>query len=170
MKVIVAKYFLPIVLLFVFLEGEAQDYQRAIKLKPLSGLGVSYKKLTGFENGYELIFTKIPHGYNFTALRIFQEPAFPFKSDKWFVCYGFGSHISAYRSYSMYNPFKPFDPARKYNRSFVSAGIDGCVGLEYRFLKHPLTLNIDYNPNFEFMGPDYFRINHYITLGIAVVF
>lgn len=170
MKVISIKFILLLTLLFLFSITEAQDYNHSVKVKPLSGFGVSYKRLTDFEKGYEFVFAKNRNGYNLTVLRVFQQPAFPHKSDKWFVCYGFGTHVSTYDSYSVYNPFRPFDPARKYNRSFVAPGFDGCSGLEYRFLKHPFTLNIDYNLNFEFMGPDYFRVNNYITLGIAVVF
>lgn len=170
MKVFTSTYVLAVLLFFMVSGLQAQDYKRAVKIKPFGEFGVSYKKLTGFERGYELILTSIPHGYSFTALRIYQEPAFPLRSDKWFVCYGFGTHISGYRSYSIYNPFRPFDSASRYNRNFVSVGFDGCAGLEYRFLKHPLTINVDYLPNFEFLGPDYFRVNHYITLGFAVVF
>ncbi len=168
MKLKNVRYILPVLMLFVFLKIQAQDYQQAIKIIPFSG--VAYKKLTGFEKGYEISFNKITHGYKLTGLRVYQEPAFPRKSDKWFVCYGFGSHVSLYESYSIYNPFRPFDPARRYSRSFVSCGLDGYVGLEYRFLKHPFTINIDYIPNFEFMGPDYFRVNNYINIGLAVVF
>jgi hypothetical protein len=164
------KYILGIVLLLFICKAEAQDYTHSIKLRNLSGLGVSYKKLTGFEKGYELIATNIPNGYNLTALRVFQQAAVPKKSDKWFFCYGYGTHFSAYNSYSITNPFKPFDPPRNYQHAFVSAGFDGYAGLEYRFLKYPFTLNIDYNPNFEFFGPDYFRVNHYLSFGVAVVF
>lgn len=171
MRVPVTKYiFTIIVLLFVIFSAGAQDYKYSIKIKPPAQFGISYKWLNGFEKGYELMLGKISNGYNFTVLRVYQNPAFPRISDKWFICYGFGSHVSAYDSYSIDNPFKPFDSSNNYKRSFISVGFDGYAGLEYRFLKHPFTLNIDYIPNFEALGPNYFRVNCYLTFGLAVVF
>jgi hypothetical protein len=166
-------YFKSYLLFFLFLvvvSAHSQDYERAIKVKGFPGLGVSYKHLTAFERGYELTLHTTEEWDSFTYMRIFQLPAFPIISDKWFLCYGYGSHVSLYRSYAIYNPFKPFDAPRKYNRPFVSMGFDGLIGFEYRMLKNPFVFSVDINTNFEFFGPNYFRVNNFSTVGIAYVF
>ena len=148
----------------------AQDYEQVIKGKTGAFWGGSYKYLTEFESGYELLFHSNKNGFNVTGLRVYQQPAFPERSSKWFLCYGFGSHASFYNKYSIYNPFEPFDPPRVHNKEFVSIGFDGYAGLEYRFLKHPFILSIDFIPNFEVFGPDYFRVNtNNLCLGLAYV-
>jgi hypothetical protein len=164
------RYITIICILFFFIPVKSQDYEKAIKINAFPGFGVSYKHLTGFENGYELKFHSFSNYNAITALRIFQTPAWPRVSDKWFLIYGYGSHLSLYNSYSIYNPFKPFDPPRKVNRNFLSAGFDGLAGFEYRFLKYPFNISFDINANFEFFGPDYFRVNIYNTVGFAYVF
>jgi hypothetical protein len=149
-----------------------QDYNHAVKLKILGHYwGASYKYLTEFEKGYEVLFHSNSQGINVTGLRVFQKPAFPIKSDKWFFCYGYGVHTSFYDHYEVYNPFTPFDPPRRFEKNFVSMGLDGYAGLEYRFLKHPFIVSIDFIPNFEFFGPDYFRVNtNNLCFGLAYYF
>ncbi|GAO28603.1 hypothetical protein [Geofilum rubicundum] len=170
MRLIFFKYSVFFVLFLVVGTARSQDYEKAIKVKGFSGLGVSYKHLTGFEKGYEVGIHTADDWESLSFLRIFQRPAFPKISDKWFLCYGYGTHVSFYRSYSVYNPFKPFDAPRTYNRTFISPGFDGVVGFEYRMLKNPFLISFDINANFEIFGPDYFRVNAYNTVGLAYVF
>lgn len=149
----------------------AQDYQNAIKLKPFNGPTISYKMMTEFEKGYEIILSRPSHGYAITGLRLYHTPLVPKKSSKWFVYYGFGAHVALYHQYKAQNPFRLFDPPRTYSRMFGTFGLDGCVGLEYRFLKHPFVLSMDMIPNFEVFGPEYFRVNFESgSMGIAYVF
>jgi len=150
---------------------QAQDYKQAIKLKGLSPWGISYKILTGFENGYEVSYLNLHNAISATALRIFQEPLAPKLSSKWFLCYGFGAHASLYNSYTTYNPYTPFDKPQHYDKTYVAMGADGYVGIEYRFLKHPFIVSADFVPNFEFFGPNYFKVNmNNLCGGIAYVF
>ncbi|MBN2166450.1 MAG: hypothetical protein JW717_09260 [Marinilabiliaceae bacterium] len=151
--------FVIIMLLFSGLKLFSQDYKEVVKLKAGDLWGVSFKCLTDFETGYEVLFHSNDLGISFTALRIFQTPAFPEKSSKWFFCYGYGTHISLYHHYEIYNPFTPYNDALEYKKTFGSLGIDGYAGFEYRFLKHPFVLSIDIIPNIEFFGPNYFRVN-----------
>jgi hypothetical protein len=170
MKSILLVPMLLIVMLSAGFQCVAQDYKHAVKIKGFP-LGASYKWLTGFENGYEIAYHTLDNGRNITGLRVYNTPVLPRKSDRWFFSYGYGTHVSLYNSYSIYNPFKPFDPPRSYDKNFVSIGCDGYVGLEYRILKHPFFVSIDFIPNFEFFGPDYFRVNtDNFTVGMAYVF
>jgi hypothetical protein len=172
MKTKFTKYLLVLLLAQCTYNLSAQDYNQAIKLKLLgSHWGVTYKYLTEFESGYEVMFQSGSQGFNVTGLRVYQMPAFPERSSKWFFCYGFGGHAAFYDNYEIYNPFTPFDPPIKYHNDFVSLGMDGYAGLEYRFLKHPFVLSIDFIPNFEFFGPGYFRVNaNNLCFGVAYAF
>lgn len=158
-------------MMFVSVGAKAQDYAHAIKLKGFLPMGVSYKYLNGFEKGYEAVYQNLDHGHSLTALRIMQTPAFPKLSDKWFVCYGYGAHVSLYTQHRRRNPFRMFAPPYVSHRTFVSTGLDGYVGIEYRVLKHPFVISADFIPNFEFFGPDFFRVNvGSTTVGLAYVF
>ncbi len=166
------RLYLTIVLSLVLLPSLAwsQDYQQTVKLSNGKYWGVSTKYLTSFESGYEGHFQWNSNEVRSTLIRLYQTPAFPERSSKWFFCYGYGAHVAWYHKYSIYNIFTPFDPPRKHLKHFLSVGADAYIGLEYRFLKHPFVLSFDLMPNFEFFGPRYFRINsNSVALGIAYV-
>jgi hypothetical protein len=165
------KYIAALSLILFATQAFAQDYKRAIKLKASPIWGVSYKVLTGFEKGYEVAFSNTSCNTSLTGLRIYQEPVFPKLSSKWFVCYGYGTHLALNYNYKTYNPFAPFDSPQQYNRTYISGGLDGYIGLEYRFLKHPFIISADLIPYFEFFGPDYFRVSTgRLSLGMAYTF
>jgi hypothetical protein len=170
MRFLLIKLNVFIVIFLIGCSAYSQDYERAIKVKGFPGWGVSYKHLTGFERGYELSIHTTDDWDYFSIIRFFQMPAFPKISNQWFFSYGYGTHVSLYRSYSVYNPFTPFDAPRQYNRNFLSPGFDGVLGFEYRMLKNPFLISFDINANFEILGPNYFRINSFNTIGVAYVF
>lgn len=66
---------------------------------------------------------------------------------KWFV--GPGVHIAFYNDKN----YKYDD--RRYGASYTTAGIDGIIGLDYKFNKIPLNLSIDWQPSFEFGNERY---------------
>ncbi|MGQ1948278.1 hypothetical protein ACT3CD_14375 [Geofilum sp. OHC36d9] len=161
---------ITITMLLMTLNSHAQDYENAIKLQTLSGFGISYKYLTGFENGIEVSYN-INKDYNkLTLLRVFQEPAIPHLSNKLFATYGYGAHITWYDQYRIRNPFTPFNKGVKVTKDFFSPGFDGQIGLEYRILKIPLVIFTELNGSFGFFGPDYFRADLHITGGVGYVF
>jgi hypothetical protein len=160
-------YMLIAILTIIGSSANGQDYERAFKVK---GNGFSFKQLTSFEKGFEITIHTVDEMDSFIFMRIFQRPAFPRISDKWFVCYGYGAHVAFYDSYSISNPFKPLAAPRQYNRSFMSPGFDGLIAFEYRFLKNPFVISVELNPNFEFFGPNYFSVNAYNTMALAFVF
>lgn len=171
MKSMIQRYLTIVAFIIITISVKAQDYNQAFKLKGFSPWGISYKILTGFENGYEFSYQKLRNSHSLTSLRIYQEPLVPKLSSKWFLCYGFGAHATLYNAYSTYNPFTPFDKAHHYDKTFVAMGLDGYAGIEYRFLKHPFIVSADIIPNFEFFGPNFFKVNmNSFCTGIAYVF
>lgn len=167
----IAYIFLTLLLAATGLAAQAQDYKNAVKVKGFAPMGVSYKHLTGFENGYELVYQTFDNGQSVTGLRVFQKPAMPKNTDRLFFCYGYGAHNSFYRSYQRRNPFRLFEEVPKRKHSYVAVGFDGYLGLEYRMLRNPLVFSIDMIPYFEYFGPNYFKVDvGRITAGAAFVF
>ncbi len=151
-----------ITILFITMLGittQAQDYNNAFKLSSGTFWGVSYKKMFHQTSGFQTSFQIKSHEYQLTALRIFHEPAFPASSSQWFVGYGYGSHLSYKTEISAWNAFRPLAPSNSYKGNFISPGFDGYAALEYRFLKFPFVMAVEYMPNFEFLGPHFFRVN-----------
>ena len=69
------------------------------------------------------------------------------KGLKWFV--GPGVHVAFYNNKNYKND------DRRYGGSYVTAGVDGIIGLDYKFSKIPLNLSIDWQPYFEFGADRY---------------
>ena len=59
---------------------------------------------------------------------------------KWYV--GPGAHVSFYND-------KQFDGYRN-ETSYAAVGLDGVIGLDYKFNKIPLNLSADWQPSFDF--------------------
>lgn len=66
---------------------------------------------------------------------------------KWFV--GPGVHIAFYNDKNY-----RYDD-RRYGGRYTTAGLDGIIGLDYKFNKIPLNLSIDWQPSFEFGNERY---------------
>jgi hypothetical protein len=63
---------------------------------------------------------------------------------KWYV--GPGAHVGFYNSKAYYSgPFKD-----KYVDGGTSVGVDGVLGLDYKFKGAPINMSIDWQPSFEF--------------------
>src|SRR5690554_7268161 len=90
MKISKLKYIATLLPMAQLASVHSQDYKKSVKIRPVDNYGLSFKQLTGFENGYEISLSKIEYGYRLGALRVFQKPAWPLKSDKLFFCYGYG--------------------------------------------------------------------------------
>jgi len=155
-----SKYHIILLIAILASSGiKAQDYKHSAQLSFGHYWGFAYKHMFNQENG---AMARLQYGENsilITGLRVFHKPAFPDKSSQWFINYGFGLHMAYRTKIESRNLFRPFAPAIIHEGHFVSPGIDGLIGMEYRFLKYPFTLSGDFNPNFEFFGPGYFRLN-----------
>jgi len=159
MKIFKYKIIFVVLTAFIAMKTSAQDYHSAIRLSSGTYWGASYKKMLTQDNGVMLNLQAGQKTLQLAALRIFHTPAFPSSSSKWFLGYGYGAHIAYHREIKSHNFFRPFAPPHVYKGHYVSPGIDGLISLEYRFLKYPFTLSGDFMPNFEFFGPEYFRMN-----------
>ncbi len=65
---------------------------------------------------------------------------------KWYV--GPGAHIGFYND-------KYYNDVRDGKGSYLSAGLDGVIGLDYKFNNIPLNLSVDWQPSFDFGNERY---------------
>ncbi|MCU4175483.1 hypothetical protein [Carboxylicivirga sp. N1Y90] len=159
------------VISLVTLKLSAQDYNNAVRVSTGEYWGVSYKRLFNQKNGAMGRFQVNNKGAQLTGLRLFHTPAFPATSSQWFFAYGYGVHFAYRTKIDSRNLFTPFAPPIVNTGHFFSPGVDGYLSLEYRFLKVPFVLSADYMPNFEFFGPNFFRLNmNNFTVSAAFTF
>ncbi len=126
------------ILLLINLTARSQDYDLGIGIKAGMAPGVSVKYFPTTDKAIEGIATFRWGGVNVTGLAEFHLPIFDTKGMNFY--YGGGIHLGVWDSGKAID--KP-DTGSKFN-----FGIDGIVGLEYAFPKFPLSLGLDWKPNF----------------------
>ncbi len=171
MKTIITKSILIICLASLSSTVKSQDYNNLVAFRWGVYTGFMAKKLLPNESAFAAQIGFRDRGIVISGYRMFHELAFPHKSYKFFLYYGYGIHFRYYTEYTLHNPFKPWRPESSYQGNYVAAGLDGILGLEYRFLKYPFVISGDISPNFEFGGANVFRVNmDMISIGLAYTF
>ncbi|MDP4264464.1 MAG: hypothetical protein Q8941_18185 [Bacteroidota bacterium] len=153
------KVFVSVTALFIVLVSHAQshsasgyEYRTALGVKVWDGGGISLKHFFDEKNAGELIGYFWSHGFRFTGLYEIHGDITGAAGLKWYV--GPGAHIGVYND--------------KYGGGgFI--GIDGVIGLDYKFNSAPINLSLDWQPSFEF-GTDRGFIGSWGGLGIRYTF
>jgi hypothetical protein len=103
-------------------------------------------------------------GMTITILKEYFKPALSQISGNLFFMYGFGAHVG-YRNMDHYEVFN-----RTYRldewRFTPLLGIDGLVGVEYRFPEFPALISLDMRPYFEYSTIQIFSI-YLQSIGIS---
>ncbi|WP_143774420.1 hypothetical protein [Niastella vici] len=99
------------------------------------------------------------HGFRFTGLYEFHGDINSAPGLKWYV--GPGAHIGWYNNGYWYHD-------HYYDDGAASFGIDGVLGLDYKFRGAPIAMSLDINPYFEFLHHPY--ANVWGGLGIKFTF
>ncbi|MCT4644660.1 MAG: hypothetical protein N4A74_06700 [Carboxylicivirga sp.] len=133
-----------LLLLIYSINGQAQDYKNAARVSFGHYWGVAFKHMFTQESGTMGNFQLGENSLVVSGFRVFHKPAFPETSSQWFLTYGYGLHLAYRTKIRSRNAFRPFAPAIVHEGNFISPGIDGYVGLEYRFLKYPFTISGDF--------------------------
>ncbi|ALI98420.1 hypothetical protein [Rufibacter tibetensis] len=96
-------------------------------------------------------------GFQLTGLLEQHAVAFGIQGLQWF--YGAGGHVGIFRGRYYHKPSsKHYEDS--YNKTLVTLGVDGIVGLEYQITEIPISVGIDFKPFFEvnrdglFLYPD----------------
>lgn len=130
----------------------SSSYKNALGVKVWDGGGISFKHFGNSNNAVELIGYFWNQGTRITGLYEIHAPISGASGLQWYI--GPGAHIGFYNS--------------KYgDRSF--AGIDGVLGLDYKFKGAPINMSIDWQPSFEF-GDNRGFVGSWGGLGIRYTF
>ena len=139
-KIIMRKIVLLAVVVFLTAISQAQNsstnsssYKNALGVKVLDGGGITFKHFVSGNNALEFIGYFWNRGTRITGLYEIHGPISGASGLKWYI--GPGAHIGFYNT--------------KYgDGSFV--GLDGVLGLDYKFKGAPINMSIDWQPSFEF--------------------
>ena len=134
------KVLVTLTILFITATVQAQSksansstYTTALGVKVWDGGGISLKHFFNPNNAGELIAYFYRNGVRFTGLYEIHGPINGAQGLRWYI--GPGAHIGFYNS--------------KYgDGAFV--GIDGVLGLDYKFSGAPINISLDWQPSFEF--------------------
>ena len=134
------KFVLAVFVLFVTVAVQGQSkstnsssYTTALGVKVWDGGGITLKHFFNDRNAGELIGYFWRNGVRFTGLYEIHGDFADARGLKWYI--GPGAHIGFYNS--------------KYGDGSF-AGIDGVLGLDYKFNGAPINMSIDWQPSFEF--------------------
>jgi hypothetical protein len=114
-------------------------YNSAIGAKISTGLAFTYKKFITGKNALEGQAMFFREGIRFAGLYEFHFNIEGVDGLSWYV--GPGAHVGFW---------KP-EYKNKYNSS-VDLGVDGVLGLDYKFRDLPLNLSLDWQPGFSVLG------------------
>ncbi|MEP7142154.1 MAG: hypothetical protein ABI707_04750 [Ferruginibacter sp.] len=121
----------------------SSDYTTAIGVKLYPGTGGGAVTLKHFINkgaALEALGSFWDRGTRATGLYEFHWDIKGAPGLKWYV--GPGVHLGFYND-KYYNN-------NRFGGSYVGIGVDGVIGLDYKFNKIPLNLSADWQPSFEF--------------------
>jgi hypothetical protein len=129
--------------LFVSVASFAQEestiqYNTAIGVKISGGVALSFKKFVKPTHAIEAQGMWFNEGVRFTALYEFHQPT-SIAGLSWYV--GPGAHVGFWKKSSRV----------EYN-SRADVGIDGVLGLDYKFNGIPLNISLDWQPGYSFLG------------------
>jgi hypothetical protein len=134
----------------------SSTYKNALGVKVWDGGGISYKHFFKGNNAGELIGYFWNRGFRITGLYEIHGNFADAPGLKWYI--GPGAHIGFY------------DYVRKNNRiEGTYIGVDGVLGLDYKFKGAPINISLDWQPSFEF-GEFVGFINYWGGLGIRYTF
>lgn len=108
--------------------AEGPDYKTAIGAKLWTGGGISVKTFIKDNNALEFIGYFDRYGTRITGLYEIHGNLSSEGALKWYV--GPGAHVGLYKG-------------------ITAVGIDGVVGVDYKFTNMPLNLALDWQPSFE---------------------
>ncbi|MDN5201732.1 hypothetical protein QQ008_10175 [Fulvivirgaceae bacterium BMA10] len=162
------KQLLPLLLLLISLSVQAQYYENAAGLRLGGTSGITYKRFVTESVAYQVLLSGRNDGIQFTALKeIYIQTNL---SKNLFIYYGGGAHLG-FEKYTqvnnninttIINNNQIFETRTRVNPTYFSMGLDGIVGLEYRFMA-PVTLGFDVKPTFSFIGMRFTQLRFWDT-------
>jgi hypothetical protein len=125
------------ILLIVSAANSQTYYKNALGVKVWDGAGISYKHFFNDKHAGELIGYFYRHGFRLTGLYEIHGQIANADGLQWYI--GPGAHIGFY-NYE--------DHGVDVDGTYF--GIDGVIGLDYKFNGAPINISLDWQPSFEF--------------------
>jgi len=129
-----------------FAQAEGSSYETAVGLKFWPG-ALTVKHFIQDDRALEGLLNFWDGGFRLTGLYEFHGDINGAPGLKWYV--GPGAHLGWYNGYGYHGYY--------YNSGALSIGVDGVLGLEYKFEGAPIAISADINPYIEFNHP-YFDV------------
>jgi hypothetical protein len=127
-------------------------YTTALGVKVWDGGGISFKHFVNGNNAVELIGYFWNQGMRITGLYEIHGPINGATGLQWYI--GPGAHVGFYNT-------------KNGDGAFI--GIDGVLGLDYKFNGAPINVSLDWQPSFEF-GDGHGFVGSWGGLGIRYTF
>jgi hypothetical protein len=132
------------------------DYKTALGVKVWDGGGISLKHFLTDRHAGELIGYFWSPGFRLTGLYEIHGPINGAPGLQWYI--GPGIHVGSYNNHHVHS-----------HAGHASIGIDGVIGLDYKFNGAPINISLDWQPSFEFATGHGF-IGNWGGLGIRYTF
>jgi hypothetical protein len=136
--------------------ANSPNYKTALGVKVWDGGGISLKHFFAGNNAGEFIGYFWSRGFRLTGLYEIHGNIAGAPGLKWYI--GPGAHIGFYDYYK--------GPNRIHGTYF---GVDGVLGLDYKFNSAPINISLDWQPSFEF-GDYVGFVGNWGGLGIRYTF
>jgi hypothetical protein len=137
--------------------SNANTYSRAFGVKMYPG-ALTYKKFNKQNIATEAIGYFNLDGFSLTMLKEFHTPVIDVENLSWY--YGYGAHLGIWSDEWKKNNVKT-------GNSNIAVGLDGIIGLDYKFNNVPFNFSIDWQPSFSIIQ-SYF--NNQGGIGIRYTF
>jgi hypothetical protein len=159
------KIILPALCLLSCAICNAQNYTRETGIRAGDNISGTYRMYIKDDQAFEGMFFLGRHGATFTILKEHFQPVLGQISENLFFEYGYGAH-AGFRYQDHYTVLQ-----RTYDmgdfRTTPVLGLDGLVGLEYRFPDLPFLISLDVKPYFEYSTIQIFSL-YLKSIGISI--
>lgn len=135
----------------------SQNYTQDAGIRVGEGFMVSYRHFFKDDYAVEIIGGFRDRGMRITGLKEYFRPVLTHRSDNFRFVYGYGVHTG----FTYTNSHRFLHREFKYEEWKASPifGVDGLVGIEYRFPDMPLVVSADMKPFFEYSLYRYFKLD-----------
>jgi hypothetical protein len=144
------KIFLAGIIIFIAFAAKAQtmgyDYKTALGVKFYPG-AISLKSFIRDNKALEGLAYIYADGVRFTGLYEIYGDINGAPGLKWYV--GPGAHLGFWSDH-----WKKENPE---SDEGIAIGIDGVIGIDYKFKDVPINISLDWQPSFNFVGYNYFE-------------
>ena len=144
-----------ILLLAGTLNLNAQDFRQAIGLRGGLTPGFEYRFYTDETNSYKFLLSSRDNGIQLHGIKEFHQFGLFSFTDQLVFIYGLGIHAG----YVQFTTERFYYTTHYYERTAaIIAGLDALAGVEYNFLKVPVSVGIEAKPYFDLFGRHVFHI------------